>query len=231
MFKKFIKFILAAIIIVLAIAGIAHYNKIKNNNEKSQSAFITEKDPKLTEEERKIVEDNLADIEKKLEEAKDATDKEKYDFTMQLGFQKNVLGKLAEARDAFLAAVEIQPENYTAPLALFHAYLAMGDNDSALASIKKAIELRSENAELWRQYIMLEKERFGATNEKIQEIYSEALIKTNSSVDIITVYAQFLEEKGDLQGAIEQWKKAIAAYPQSEALYQGEVARLEGLIK
>ncbi|MBU3924443.1 hypothetical protein KJ854_00730 [Patescibacteria group bacterium] len=227
----FIKFILAAIVVVVAIAGIAYYNKTENNNEKPQLEFITEKDAKLTADERKIAEDRLADIRKKLEEIKDATDQEKYSLTMQLGFQKNVLGKIAEARDAFLAAEKMQPENYTAPLALFHAYLAMGDNDSALASIKKAIDLRSENAELWRQYIMLEKERFSATNEKLQEIYSEALAKTNSSVDIITVYAQFLEEKGDLNKAIEQWQKAIAAYPREEALYQGEITRLEGLIK
>lgn len=195
-------------------------------------SFVTEKDPKLTAEERKIVEDRLADVQKKLAEMKDAADAdiEKYSLTMQLGFQKNALGKLGEARDAFLAAAKLQPENYTAIAALFHIYLDMGDNDSALAGIKKAIELKPENAELWRQYIQIEKEKFSASDEKIEEIFSDAIKKTNSSVDIITVYAQFLESKGDLMGAIEQWKKAIAGFPANKDLYQEEINRMESKI-
>lgn len=223
------KIILVLIIIILVIYGAVFLNKKDDvpDDVLIDSVFITEKDSKLTEEERKIVEDKLADIQKKIVEIEDGNDKERYNLIMQLGFQKNVLGKLAEARDAFLKAAKIQPEDYTAPIALFHIYADMGDNQSARESIKKAIQLQPEKADSWRQYIQFEKERFGATNEKLEEIFLEAMAKTNSSVDIITVYAQFLEEKGDLQGAIEQWEKAIAAFSQNKDLYQQEISRLK----
>lgn len=226
------KIILVLTLIILVIYGAVFLNKKddKPNDTSVNSTFITVKDSNLTEEEKRIIEDKIADIQKKIMKTKDATDKEKYNLMMQLGFQKNVLGKLAEARDAFLAATEIQSEDYTAPIALFHIYADMGDNQSARESIKKAIELRPENADSWRQYVQFEKERFGATNEKLEEIFLEAMTKTNSSVDIITVYAQFLEEKGDLQSAIEEWEKAIVAFPQNKNLYQQEILRIESKI-
>lgn len=226
------KIILVLIIIILVIYGAVFLNKKddKPNDASVNLTFITVKDSNLTEEEKRIIEDKVADIQKKIAEIEDGNDKERYNLIMQLGFQKNVLGKLAEARDAFLKAAKIQPEDYTAPIALFHIYADMGDNQSARESIEKAIQLQPEKADSWRQYIQFEKERFGATNEKLEEIFLEAMAKTNSSVDIITVYAQFLEEKGDLRGAIEQWKKAIAAFSQNKDLYQQEISRLESEI-
>lgn len=229
--EKYKKIIPAAIAIVLVIAGIMYYNRIQNEKNLN-SSFITEKDPNLTAEQRKIVEDRIAGLNEKIKNPPEgSTDAEKYNLYIQIGFQKLNLGKFSEARDSFIDASHLQPDNYAAYVALYQVYLSMTDYNSARESIKKAVSLSPGSPDVWRKYIPLEKEKFGATNEELEKLYSEALKSTGESIDILTVYAQFLEEKGDIKGAIEQWKKATVAYATNKDVYQGEIYRLENLPK
>lgn len=228
--EKFKKIIPAAIFIILAIAGIAYY--IQNNNKNARPPIITEKKTDLTADERKTVEDRLAKVQEKIAKPPEgATNIEKYSWQMQAGFQMLALGKFTEAKEYFIAASAIQPGDYTAWVALYEATLSMNDYDAARENIKKAISLDNSNPDLWQKRIQLEKEKFRATNEQMDKLFSEAFRATRSDVNIITAYAQFLEEKNDLSGAIEQWKKAITANSQDKDKYQAEIVRLEGLIK
>lgn len=230
--EKYKKIIPAAIAVILAIAGIMAYNKIQDDKKNARPPIITEKRPDLTEDERRIVDDRLKQVLEKIEKPPEgATSIEKYSWNMQAGFQKMALGKYSEAKEYFVAASAIQPADYTAWVAMYEATLAMNDYETARENIKKAISLDSSNPDLWRKYIQLEKEKFKAPDSQLDQLFSEALASTGSDVNIITIYAQFLEEKGDLKGAIEQWKKAIAANAGNKELYQAEITRLEGLMK
>jgi len=187
--------------------------------------FIEEKDPGLTAEERSIVENRLNEAQKKLTEV--TTIEEKFSAQMQIGFGQYGLGKYKEAKESFLEAADLEPDNYVVYVALYQVELDMKDNQSARKSIKKAISLKEGNPDLWRKYIQLEAERFSASHNKLNDLYLEALAKTNSHLDIETLYAQFLEKSGDLKSALDVWKKVYEQMP--DPLYLQEIERLENL--
>lgn len=230
--EKYKKMLPAAILIVVAAAGILYYNKIQDDRKNAKPAIITEKDMNLSAEERKLVEGRLADIQEKIENPpKSITNIEKYSWNMQAGFQKMALGKLSEAKEYFIAASALQPGDYTSWVALYDVAYAMNDFDTARENIKKAISLDQGNPGTWKKYIQLENEKFKASNEQLNQLFIQAFAATRSDIVIVVYYAQFLEEKGDLKGALEQWRKALVADPESKNRYQAEVARLEGLTK
>lgn len=230
--ENYKKIILAAVVIILAIAGIFYYNKIKNRNENAKPNFITEKDPNLTAEERKTAEDRLAAVEEKIKNPPEGTAViEKYGWNLQAGLYKLNLGKFLEAKNYFLTASGLQPDDYTSYMGLYEAYLRMTDYDSARENIKKALALNSGNLNIWQKYIQLEKEKFDPATGQMEQIFSQALKSTRDNIDIITAYAQYLEEKGELKGAMVQWKKAAIINAANKDVYQAEISRLEGLIK
>lgn len=213
--------LVAAAIIVLLVAIF-----FGMNFSTQQDNFIKEKDPQLTQEERKIYEDRLAEANEALKNQNLDND-ERYNWVMFKGFQLHGLGKLEDALKQFIEASKLKPEDSTAQVSLYTVYLDMQDNESARESIKKAIELKPTDPDIWKKYILLEKERFNASNELLTNLYSEALSKTNNHVDIITAYATFLEEIGNLQAAKEYWQKAVEANPGRRSLYEEEIKRLE----
>lgn len=83
---------------------------------------------------------------------------------------------------------------------------------------------------MWRAYIDLEQYQFHATGEQLDKLYKEALEKTNYDINIVTVYAKFLEEqKRDLQSALNHWKIASEQQPNNQA-FKDEIRRLEAAI-
>ena len=208
--------------IFLATGGIVGYAQWKEK--KRQASFIKQVDRKLTAEDQKIYEDKLAAAETGFNDAKN--DDEKFDWTMEKATVLSGLGRLAQARLVFESAIAIKPQNYVGYFALFQVLQEMNDNQSALSSIKKVMEIKPENPANWRSYITFEKERLHASNPELNSLYIEALAKTHSNIDIITVYAQFLESIGNLQESKEYWQKAIIAFPPNTSLYQVEIDRL-----
>ncbi len=210
------------IICLLLLVAVGIFSWFAKNKEESK--FIREKDPQLTTENRKIFEDRLASSEQKLNNAQN--DEDKFSWNMQIGYNLQALGKLSEAKRYFKDAIELKPENIVGYTALFQVQVDMTDYESARTSIKKAISLNPVNTDIWRKYILLEKEKFSASNDILNSFYLEALSKTNNSTDITTVYAEHLEASGNLQGALDQWKIATQQYPTNK-IYQAEVARLK----
>lgn len=229
---KYKKIIPMIAVVVLAIAGISYYNKIQNDNKNAKSAIITEKEMNLTVEERKLAERLLSDVQEKLENPpKNITNIEKYSWNMQAGFQELILGKFLRAKEYFIVASEIQPNDYNVWVALYDTAFAMNDLEAARENIKKAISLDPANPGIWKKYIQFAKEKLGATDEETDQIFAQAFASTRSDAVIVAYYAQILEERGDLKGALEQWKKALASDPESKAIYKPEITRLEKLIK
>jgi tetratricopeptide (TPR) repeat protein len=210
------------LLLVLGFAGLNYYLHDRN--------IIKVKDPQLSQENIKIYEDRLSKINESLKEEGLSTDA-KYDRYLYKGFQLQALGRLYEAYEQYEKARELKPDMANAYLSISLVLLEMNDNKGAAESIKKAIELRPDSADYWKRYILIEKEKFNASNDKLNDLYVQALNKTGENIDMITVYAQFLEEIGNLQPAKEYWQKAIEANPDRKALYQTEIKRVEEKMK
>lgn len=223
--KQIIFAIITCLIIILGVAGFILYS-----NYKHEASLIKYKDSKLTADEKKVFEDKLARDETTLSK-KDLSSQERYDWLLDQGDNLYGLGRLADAEDAFQEAMELKPDMLAAYVRLFNVQVDRTNYKGAIKNIKKALDLRLENPDLWKKYIQLEIDKFNATNEQIKSLYSDALLNAKSNIDILTSYAAWLEKVGDLQKAKEYWQQAITINPDGKPIYQAEIDRLEKLIK
>lgn len=220
--RKLVIIIFFALIMVGAMLGLIKWNQNNNNND--EVALIKEVDRKLTADERKIYEDRLADVEKRLENPKD--DSEKTELLRYKAIQLQGLGKLAEAQKILLDAIELSPQSYNLFISIHTIYLEMGDFESARNAIIKATVLDPLRPDSWIRYIQLEQEKFNSSPDHIKSIFSEALSKTREHIDIAKFYAAFLEEIGDDENAKQYWLKVIDMDPDNKSMYQQEIDRL-----
>ena len=214
--------ILAIIACLLIVGGFVGYNQW--NKYKKQTSFIQEIDRNLSPEDRKVYEDRLVEAEKYIAEAAD--NQAKSDALIYKAVQLSGLGQLALARDVFIEAANANPDNYNIYVHLYQVYFEMGDYKQAESSIKKSLELQPNNPDGWRKYILLEVEKLRRPEREIRGLYAQAQQAVKEKTDIYTDYARYLENIGDIGGAIEQWQKAQAAHPENYNLYEREIQRL-----
>ena len=217
--KQLIFGIIIAILVTGAFIGYNQWSKSKK-----QTSFLQEVDRKLSDEDRKIYEDRLVEAEKFIAEAQNNQDKS--DGLIYKAVQLSGLGKLALAKDVFLQAADIKPENFNIYVHLYQVYFEMGNYKQAEASIQKSLELQPNNPDAWKKYILLEVEKFNKPESEIIGLYAQALAAVQDKTDIFTDFAGYLEKIGDIEGAIKQWQKAMESYPVNAEVYQGEINRL-----
>jgi tetratricopeptide (TPR) repeat protein len=217
----------AIIAAILITAGIKY--ALDRSQEKAQ--IITQVDPNLSAEAKKLYEQRRDDAKKLVSEINDQTSAdEKFNRYIALANAEFSLGNYSESKKWFLEALAVNPKHE----GIWHTYssllAAMKDYRGALGAVDKAISLKADNSDYWKWKIELLK-KYDYDNEEINDLYTEALQKTDNSINIITAYAVFLEEIGDLQGAKSYWEKAIDVNGANRSQYQAEIARLEKLIK
>jgi tetratricopeptide (TPR) repeat protein len=215
------------IVSILLVVGFAGYAIYKKGNVKT--SFVKEINRNLSPADRNIFEDRAADAQKKIDAAK--TDDEKFGWYMQLGYNLQALGSLNAAQNAFESAVKLKPNDDTGYAGLYQTQVDRGDYEGALASIKIAVDKNPQIPQYWKNYVLLEKEHFNASNDTLSALYSEAVVKTANNIDIITTYAQWLESTGNLGAAKEYWQKAIVLYPANKKLYQTKIDKINLQLK
>lgn len=251
------KKIFLILIIILVIAGGAtgyfYFSKNNQNNpptisqggENQQTQIVTEqsdkvnsdkegliisKSPKLTTEQLKIINDRLAEYQKELTENQELTNEQKLDFNLKIGFQYYALGEYLNAEKYYIEAEKYDFSSPAPYLALHQLYIDMNAKDEALIAIDTAIKLRPATPDYWKRKILLMQEKFNAPNSELDNLYQEALTKTENYIDIITAYAGFLEKTGNTQNAIEYWQKAEEENPDQKSIYEKEIERLQELL-
>ena len=141
--------------------------------------------------------------------------------------QLSGLGKLALAKDVFLQAADIKPENFNIYVHLYQVYFEMGNYKQAEASIQKSLELLPNNPDAWTRYILLEVEKLNKPDSEIRGLYAEAEQAVREKTDIYTDWARYLEKIGDLQGAKEYWQRAVESNPTGRNIYEAEIKRID----
>jgi Tfp pilus assembly protein PilF len=99
-----------------------------------------------------------------------------------------------------------------------------------LASIETAIDIDPRSVIRWKEYFELAS-KMNYNKEQLRNMYTRALEENTKSIELITMYAKFLESIGTLQGAREQWQLAITVNPSNSAVYKVEVDRLTKLMQ
>lgn len=230
--NKLRKAILVVTILVvvmgMTVAGVVYFYDGDSTQLKKEA--ITYRDPNLTVEEVALMNQRVADIQKKLDMA--SSDEEKYKAHMQLGFEYLPLGEYEKAREQYLKASSILPDNPTPWAELYVVERNMQDYENARFHLEKAIELNPVNVQYWRWRIELERDYFTASNDMLDALHKEGLDKTGQNIDMIVLYAYFLEErKNDLLGAVQMWKKANELNPEDKVIYDEEITRIQEKLK
>ncbi|HEX5430084.1 MAG TPA: tetratricopeptide repeat protein, partial [Patescibacteria group bacterium] len=211
--------IIICIVLVLGLGGVAIYqNAHKDDN------LVKTVDRNLSQADRDTYTGRISAAQDSLDKSSNTDDK--FNSYMTLAVNNYGLGQLEEAKKDYNEAVKLKPDTPTGYTGLFAVDQEMKDNAGAEAAIQKAISLQPANAGTWRQYIEFEKDVMHKSNAEINDLYVQALGKTSNSVDVMTVYAEFLGSDGNLESAKEYWQKAIAANPAGKDLYQKEIDRL-----
>lgn len=234
-------------ILVLAGLGFLICNKGKNPiiNNKADSQIETKKDNLDTtfiiipndnlilKVERNLSENDIIFLDKRIKkyeaEVLMFNDKtsliDKVNIYFMLSADYRTLGEYGKAKELLEKAMTLDQKNSNLMQVYSSLLAVMGDKTSALLYIDKAIILYNKESNYWLWKIDLEKDK-GTESDKLESVYKNALDATGDDLNIVTVYAQFLEKKGDLQGAIEQWESAITKNPNGQNLYQAEIDRI-----
>lgn len=222
-------FIIAICIIALAIVSIFLVNRYKKTDQESIRTSVEVGD---SAEQKEGTAKVIQDIQTNLQEAqtKNASDIEKAQLFMQLGASQQSLGKLAEAKAAYESAAQLQPNDGSVYAGLFTVLRDMRDYASADSAIKKAVELNSNDWNLWRNYITYERYQMKLAMPQLEQLHATALEKTSHHINIVTVYAVFLEEVGNPESALKLWQEAETQFPQNED-YKKEIVRLQTALK
>ncbi len=225
------------IIGAIALAGLIGggvYLLIQNQ----QSKYINFKDPKFTNDELVTIEGKIKDLEnavKNKEESGDLENEDKksdlFKLKMELASFYRLRGRLLDAKKTIISASELKPDDMMVWTELFVVDQLREDYVSAENDLKKSIAVNPTNPQVWRWYFDLASGPLKYTQDQLRSLFKDALDKTNSHVDIITVYAGFLETSNDLAGAVAQWKLAIEKNPAGAAQYQAEIARIQNKLK
>lgn len=216
--------VLGLVLVVILVAGGVYmaYNKPKDL---PKQQFVTYKDPGLTAEEKAVFQSKITELEAQLKDAKD--DNTKFKLTMQIGIQHYALGEYTLAHERYMAATKILPDNPTVWSELYVVENAMGDYEGARSHIEKAIELNPASAQYWRWRLDIERDRFNPTANTIEDLFVQALAKTNDNVEILAMQARYFENANKIPAAIEVWKRLKEVNPSAAATYDQEITTLQ----
>lgn len=189
--------------------------------------LVLKADVNLSASDRAFVEKRLAENEAKLAElGEKATLVEKVNLNFVISADYRLLGEYGKAKEILEASMALEPNNSNAKSTYSSLLAVMGDKKGALDYINQAIELYPKETNYWLWKFELEKE-LGAKGSKLEAMYKDALERTEGDLNIVTVYAKFLENEGRNDEAMVYWEKAIELYPENNGLYQAEIDALK----
>ncbi len=223
--KKTYIYIIAAVVI-LAVVGFVLMHKTHDSTPVAM--------PTLSAQDRVVYEKRQQQSQAVIKQFTDKTaPSDKFIWYQALARADFGLQDYQGSKDAYLAAFASDPKN---PLtgqteAEFSGLLVvMGDHDGARDAIQKALSLRPDVTDYWKAYIALEIKYFNSSPAHIGSIYQDAIKKSRNQMDLLAAYAKYLEQNGDLSGALAEWKVALKIYPSNQDA-AANITRLEKLVK
>ncbi len=117
----------------------------------------------------------------------------------------------------------------TAHVGLYTVYTAQSKWREALTELNKAIDISPDNTDYWKWKISLLDETTDTGYGSLKDTYTAGLKVVNSKtkINLVTYFAGVAERNNQKEDAIVAWQDAIALYPQSTAIYQAEIVRLQ----
>ena len=153
-------------------------------------------------------------------------EKTSYEEYLQQGIQYESAGELDKAIDAYQKAAKANPESYVPYSNIGSIYRQNKEFYKAEGAFRTALSIAPQSVSVYRKLYELYRYDFKKHPDQMALFFSDALKQTNNDVDLMKLYAFYLEDINDLFPALAIWKAFLQAEPNNE-LYTTKVKSLE----
>jgi Tfp pilus assembly protein PilF len=199
-------------------------NQLKKETRDSSEYKLNEIANLEAEEQKKILEDQLKEFKLRAENLTSEADiDEKYRAYIRLAELQNRLGLHQDALNSLDKVPQEKTNNSIVSATYAIAYQGVGDNSKAKESISKAISIDNYIPEYWISYFEIYQDLDPVAKDAK---FIEALKISNNNIELVKMYAKFLESQGNKEKAIIYWEVARNVDPANASTYEAEIQRL-----
>lgn len=153
-----------------------------------------------------------------------------YDEYLQMGISYETKGELINAIEAYQKASEISPKDYVPYSNIGSAYYSLKQFPEAETAFLKAIELTSNNVSVYTKLYDLYFHGLRRYPHQMNAFFEDAMKNTNNDINIVKLYAFYLEEINDPESALPIWQSLLQVEPDN-ASYKAKIEALQKRIK
>jgi tetratricopeptide (TPR) repeat protein len=157
-----------------------------------ESSSLADKKSYLNEKDTEEIKKKIGEVQKIIDEFDSQTDiKDKNNAYFVLASHQQSIGLYLDAKKTLETSLK---ENINTNIIQSYAILLhnMGAKKAALQYIDNALKIAPQIPSYWRSKIDLANDVYGADQNYMDDLYTQALKSTGDNIDIVTVYAQFL---------------------------------------
>lgn len=149
-----------------------------------------------------------------------------YEEYLQQGIEYESTGELDKAIDAYKKAAQAKPKAYVPYSNLGSIYRQNKEFTKAEEAFKKALSISPQSVSIYRKLYELYRYDLKKHPQEMTLFFSNAFKQTNNDIDLMKLYAFYLEDINDPEPALAIWKAFLQAEPNNE-LYIQKVKSLE----
>jgi tetratricopeptide (TPR) repeat protein len=149
-----------------------------------------------------------------------------YDQYLQQGINYETKGELLKAISSYRKASELAPKEYVPYSNAGSAYYSMQKYTEAEDHFLQALELVPNNVSVYTKLYEVYFYGLKRNPEQMTTFFQDAMKNTNNSVNIVTLYASYLEQINDPESALPIWQSLLQVEPDNAA-YKAKVEALQ----
>ena len=153
-----------------------------------------------------------------------------YEEDLQQGIEYEKKGELDKAINSYKKASEVSPKEYVPYSNAGSAYYSMQKFAEAEDHFLKAIELQPNNVSVYTKLYDLYYYGLNRDKEQMNAFFADATKNTDNDINIVKLYAMYLEEIKDYKSALSIWQSLLEFEPDN-ALYKVKVEALQKKIE
>jgi len=152
-----------------------------------------------------------------------------YTEYLQQGMKYEQAGELDKAIDSYKNASKAAPKEYVPYSNLGTVYKNQKDFVKAEASFRKALEINPKALSVYNKLYELYRYDLRKHPDFLMPFFVAAVKATDNNIDMVKLYAFYLEDINDPQSALPIWQAFLKAEPNNE-VYKAKIKSLEAKI-
>ena len=149
-----------------------------------------------------------------------------YDEYLQMGINFETKGELNNAIEAYKKAAKLSPKEYVPYSNIGSAYFSLKQFPEAETAFLKAIELTPNNVSVYTKLYDLYYHGLKRYPHEMEAFFRDAMKDTDNDINIVKLYASYLEEINDPESALPIWQSLLQVEPDNTA-YKVKVEALQ----